>query len=132
VSLGVNESTTRRYLDLLTDLFMVRQLQPWHANLRKRQVKSPKVYLRNSGLLHQLLGAIAPDDAYFWATHQGAEIDLVLRVKGHLVGVECKRTDAPRMTPSMRIAVVYLGSQRYRISQEVEAVPFAEIHSVFQ
>ena len=106
-ALGVNVSTTRRHLDLLTDAFMIRQLQPYHANLRKRQVKAPKIYVRDSGLLHQLLGIntlkdllIHPkvgaswegfvieqilmtephDEAWFWATHQGAEIDLVLRL----------------------------------------------------
>jgi len=105
-AMGVSESTTRRYLDLLSDAFMVRQLQPWHANIRKRQVKSPKIYIHDTGLLHQLLGitnerdllthpkigaswegyvieevlsAVQPDDAWFWATHQGAEIDLLLR-----------------------------------------------------
>ncbi|VAW56414.1 Uncharacterized protein Rv2008c/MT2064, partial [hydrothermal vent metagenome] len=128
-AMGVSESTTRRYLDLLSDAFMVRQLQPWHANIRKRQVKSPKIYIHDTGLLHQLLGitnerdllthpkigaswegyvieevlsAVQPDDAWFWATHQGAEIDLLLRKHGQMVGVECKRTDAPRMTPSIR------------------------------
>lgn len=165
-ALGVSESTTRRHLDLLTDAFMVRQLQPWHANLRKRQVKAPKVYIRDSGLLHQLLdirterdllthlkvgasweghvleevlAAVQPDEAYFWATHQGAEIDLVLRKDGHLLGVECKRTDVPRLTPSMRIAledlrleqiaVVYPGSKRFPIAPTVEAVP---LHNVWQ
>lgn len=163
-AMGVSESTTRRYLDLLSDAFMVRQLQPWHANLRKRQVKSPKIYIRDSGLLHQLLGlgserdlmthpktgaswegyvieevlhAVRPDEAFFWATHQGAEIDLVLRVNGKLVGVECKRTDAPGMTPSIRIAledlkleaiaVIYPGSRRFSIAPGVEAVPLSEV-----
>lgn len=163
-AMGVSESTTRRYLDLLTDAFMVRQLQPWHANVRKRQVKAPKVYVRDSGLLHQLLGirsdrellthpkigaswegyvveevlaAVQPDEAYFWATHQGAEIDLVLRKDGRLSGVECKRTDAPRLTPSMRIAledlqleriaVVYPGSKRFPIASAVEAVPLHDV-----
>lgn len=163
-ALGVSESTTRRYLDLLTDAFMVRQLQPWHANVRKRQVKAPKIYLRDSGLLHQLLGiqtdrdllmhpkagaswegyvveevlaATRPDEAYFWATHQGAEIDLVLRKDGRLFGIECKRTDAPRLTPSMRIAlddlklesitVVYPGTKRFTIGATVEAVPLREV-----
>lgn len=143
---------------------MVRQLQPWHVNLRKRQVKSPKIYLRDSGLLHQLLGigsarelhlhpklraswegymleevlaAVQPDEAYFWATHRGAEIDLVLRVQGRLLGVECKRTDAPRMTASIqhalhdlgleRVAVVYPGVRRYPIASGVEAVPLHEV-----
>lgn len=159
-ALGVSERTTRRYLDLLTDALMVRQLQPWHANLRKRQVKAPKVYVRDSGLLHQLLGidsekaleshpklgaswegfvigqilALEPhDEACFWATHQGAEIDLILRRGDRLLGVECKRADAPRMTPSMRnaledlglerIAVVYPGERRYALHEQVEVVP---------
>jgi len=163
-AMGVSESTTRRYLDLLTDAFMVRQLQPWHANLRKRQVKAPKIYVRDSGVLHQLLGihtdrdllthpkcgaswegyvieevlaAVRPDEAYFWATHQGAEIDLVLRKDGRMFGVECKRTDTPRLTPSTRIAladlkleaiaVVYPGTQRFSIAPAVEAVPFREV-----
>jgi predicted AAA+ superfamily ATPase len=163
-AMGASESTMRRYLDLLTDAFMVRQLQPWHANIRKRQVKAPKIYIRDSGLLHQLLGirndlelqtnpklgaswegyvveevlaAVQPDEAYFWATHQGAEIDLVLRKDGRLFGVECKRTDAPRLTPSMRVAlddlqlerilVIYPGSKRYQIAPEIEAVPLQEV-----
>ena len=163
-ALGVSVPTIRRYLDLLTDAFMVRQLQPWHANVRKRQVKAPKIYLRDSGLLHQLLGIqtkkdllihpkvgaswegyvleevldiMQPDEACFWATHQGAEIDLVVRKDGKLSGIECKRTDAPKLTPSMRIAmndlhlnrivVVYPGIKRYSIAAEVEAVPLREI-----
>ena len=163
-TLGVSEATVRRYLDLLTDAFMVRQLQPWHANLRKRQVKSPKVYVRDSGLLHQLLGidtakalvshpklgaswegfvieqvlvAEPHDEAYFWATHQGAEIDLVLSRGGRLLGVECKRTDAPRLTPSIkialadldldRVAVVYPGERRYSLADRVEAVPVGDL-----
>jgi len=163
-ALGVNPSTTRRYVDLLTDALMVRQLQPWYANVGKRQVKSPKVYVRDSGLLHQLLGLgsekallghpkvgaswegfvleqvlarEAHDEAYFWATHQGAEIDLILSRGDRLMGVECKRADAPRMTPSMRvalsdlglerIAVIYPGSRRYQVAQGVEAVPLAAL-----
>jgi len=163
-TLGVSEATARRYLDLLTDAFMVRQLQPWRANLRKRQVKSPKVYVRDSGLLHQLLGidtakalvshpkigaswegfvieqvlvAEPHDEAFFWATHQGAEIDLVLSRGGRLLGVECKRTDAPRLTPSIkialadldldRVAVVYPGERRYPLADRVEAVPVSEL-----
>lgn len=159
-ALGVNPSTSRRYLDLLTDALVIRQLQPWHANLGKRQVRSPKVYVRDSGLLHQLLGlgtekelmghpklgaswegfvieqvlASEPhDDAWFWATHQGAEIDLLLRRGDRLLGVECKRADAPKLTPSIRIAledlglervaIVYPGAKRYSVSERIEAVP---------
>ena len=163
-ALGVSESTTRRYLHLLTDALMIRQLQPWHANLGKRQVKAPKVYVRDTGLLHHLLGIdtakallshpklgaswegfvieqilmMEPhDDAYFWATHQGAEIDLVLRRGNRLLGVECKRADAPRLTPSIRIAledlgleriaVIYPGNKRFPLSDNVEAIPLDDL-----
>lgn len=161
-ALGVSEPAVRRYLDVLSDAFMVRQLQPWQANIGKRQVKSPKVYIRDSGLFHRLLGldsmtalvnhpsvvaswegfvieqilAAEPhDEAFFWRTHQGAEIDLVLRQGDVLVGVECKRVDTPAMTPSIRhaledlrlerVAVVYPGDRRYWIADHVEAVPVA-------
>jgi uncharacterized protein len=159
-SLGVSEPTVRRYLDILTGVFMVRQLQPWQANLGKRQVKAPKIYFRDSGLLHQLLGIrsakellahpksgaswegyaleetiqmIEPDEAYFWGTHAGAEIDLVMVKDGRKLGVEYKREDAPRLTPSMRIAlddlkleriaVVYPGVRQYSLHDQVNAIP---------
>jgi len=146
-SLGVSQPTVRRYLDVLEGVFMMRQLQPWHANLKKRQVKSPKVYFRERDLLtHPKLGAswegyvieetlkaVRPDEAYFWATHGGAELDLLLLKDGRRVGVECKRVDAPRLTRSMRIAlsdlqlehliVVYPGEQSYPLSERVTAVP---------
>jgi predicted AAA+ superfamily ATPase len=161
-SLGVNESTVRRYLDWLTQTYMVRQLQPWHENLGKRQVKSPKVYFRDSGLLHTLMGIRSeadlvrhprmgaswegfaleqvlrlarPDDAYFWATHTGAELDLLMFKHGKRVGVEFKYMDAPRLTPSMRVAmtdlkldalyVVYPGDRRYVLAERIEAVPLS-------
>lgn len=157
---GASESTARRYLDLLSDAFMVRQLQPYFVNMRKRQVKSPKVYLRDTGLLHQFLGIATMkellthpkagaswegfvieqllktephDEAFFWATHQGAEIDLVLRRGGELFGVECKRSDAPRATASIsaalqdlglsRVALVYPGEKRFPVAERVEAIP---------
>ena len=163
-SLGVSEPTVRRYLDALTGLFMVRQLQPWHENLGKRQVKSPKIYVRDSGLLHQLLGIrtdkellshpkcgaswegyaveealkhFQPDEAYFWATHQGAELDLLLFKDGRRLGVEIKRMDAPTLTPSMRIAlenlrldrlvILYPGSTRYALAKRVEVLPLATL-----
>ena len=165
-ALGVSESTMRRHLDLLTDAFMIRQLQPWHANLSKRQVKSPKVYVRDSGLLHELLGVVTDkgllnhpkvgaswegfvieqvlmtephDEAFFWATHQGAEIDLILRQGDRLLGVECKRADVPRLTPSIRtalvdlglerVAVIYPGVKRYSLGDGVEAVPLHALGS---
>lgn len=163
-ALAINESTVRRYLDLMTGLFMVRQLPPWFENLGKRQVKAPKVYVRDTGLLHGLLGianqrdlehhpkvgaswegyaveeilkALRPDEAYYWATHQGAEIDLVLFKNGRRIGIECKRADAPALTPSMRIALadlkldelraVYPGEKRYPLAKKVEVVPLAQL-----
>ena len=162
-ALAVNESTVRRYLDLMTGVFMVRQLPPWFENLGKRQVKAPKIYVRDSGLLHTLLGvtsqhdlehhpkvgaswegyaveevlkALQPDEAYYWATYNGAEIDLILFKDGRRVGVECKRADAPALTPSMRIAladlkldqlsVVYPGEKKYSLANNVEVVPLAK------
>jgi predicted AAA+ superfamily ATPase len=163
-SLGVNESTVRRHLDWLTQTFMVRQLQPWFENLGKRQVKSPKVYFRDTGLLHELLGVTreaellahpksgasweafaleqtlriaAPDEAWFWATHAGAELDLLMIRNGRRVGVEFKRADAPRVTPSMRVAMqnlrldalyaVYPGERRYALAENIEAVPLTAL-----
>lgn len=163
-SLGVSEPTVRHYLDLLTWMFLVRQLPPWHANIGKRQVKSPKVFIRDTGLLHQLLGIRSeqdlfshpksgaswegyvieeivkhamPDETYFWATHGGAELDLLLIKDGKHIGVECKRMDAPRLTPSMRIAVgdlnlerllvVYPGQRRYALSDRILVVPSGDL-----
>jgi predicted AAA+ superfamily ATPase len=161
-ALEVGQSTARRYVDLLQDLFMVRQLQPWYVNLGKRQVKSPKIYLRDTGILHYLLGihteqelaihprngaswegyvieeiikAAKPDEIYFWATHSGAELDLLLLKDGKRIGVECKRMDAPRLTPSMRIAmqdlqltsllVFYPGPHPYSLGDKMRVVPLA-------
>ncbi len=163
-SLGVSEATCRRYLDLLTDALMIRQLQPWHANLKKRQVKSPKIYVRDVGLLHQLLGvesekalqdhpklgaswegfaieqvlSLEPyDEAYFWASYQGAEIDLILRRGDRLFGIECKRKDAPGLTPSIRtalddlklerVAILVPGTRRYSLNDQVEVVPLESL-----
>ncbi len=159
-SLAVSQPAVRRYLDLMTALFMVRQLAPWHENLAKRQIKSPKVYVRDSGLLHALLGVrderdlqrhpklgsswegyaieevlkqTEPDEAYFWGTHTGAELDLLLFKHGRRYGVEVKYQDAPKLTPSMRIAledlrldrltVLYPGTQTYDLTDRVTVVP---------
>ncbi len=146
---------------------MVRQLQPWHANIGKRQVKAPKIYFRDSGLLHTLMGVgshadllhhprlgaswegfaleqvlrlARPDAAHFWATHTGAELDLLMLKHGKRVGVEFKHVDAPSLTPSMRIAqadleldalyVVYPGDRRYALADRVEAVPLPQFAAV--
>jgi hypothetical protein len=166
-ALGVNEHAVRRYLDVMSGTYLVRQLQPWHENLSKRQYRSPKVYVRDSGLLHALLGVdtadgllghprlraswegfaleqclagVAGQDAYFWGTHAGAELDLLLVRRGRRVGVEFKYGDAPAMTRSLHVAledlgldrafVVYPGRQRYRVHDKVEVVPLAEAQRV--
>lgn len=163
-SLGVSEATVRRHLDWLAQAYLVRQLQPWHANLGKRQVKAPKVYLRDTGLLHELLGvadaaALArhpksgaswegfaldqvlrvarPDEAYFWATHAGAELDLLMIKDGRRVGVEFKLADAPRLTASAHIALrdleldrlylVHPAGRRYELTERIEAVPLSAL-----
>jgi uncharacterized protein len=162
-ALAVNESTVRRYLNLMAGVFMVRQLPPWFENLGKRQVKAPKVYVRDTGLLHSLLGIInrrdlenhpkvgaswegyaveevlksfRADEAYYWATYNGAELDLLLFKNGRRIGIECKRADAPALTPSMRTAladlrldhlyVLYPGDKTYTLGKNVEAVPLAK------
>lgn len=163
-SLAVSEPTVRRYLDALTDALVLRQLHPWHANIAKRQIRSPKVYVRDTGLLHRLLGI---DDhrallahpklgaswegfvieqllvrteargAWFWGTHGGGEIDLLLDHGGERIGVEIKRTDAPRMTPSIRnaiddlgldrVLVAHAGHVRFALAPGVEAISAAEL-----
>ena len=162
-SLGVSEPTVRRYLDLLTDLLLVRQLPPWQENLAKRQVRSPKVYVRDSGILHSLLGIkdqrdllthpkcggswegfviesvlsiVDPDASYFWSTHQGAELDLLLIVGSKRIGIEIKRADVPRVSRSMHIAledlhldhlaVIYPGTRQYPLGPKMTAVPFEQ------
>lgn len=131
-SMGLSDKTVRGYLDILTETFMIRQLQPWHENIGKRQVKSPKVYFRDSGILHSLLNlsdfhaltghpgvgaswegfaleqtlhVLKPPQAFFWATHSGVEIDLVFLHRGHRYGVEFKFSEAPQITKSMRMAL---------------------------
>jgi hypothetical protein len=165
-SLAVSEPTVRRWLDLLDATFIVRLLRPYHVNLAKRQVRSPKVYVRDSGLLHALLGlreaadldrhpkvgasfegfaleqvlaatGAAPDERWFWATHQGAELDLLLVRGRRRLGFEFKRASAPTLTKSMRIAlhdlgldrldVIYPGAEPYSLAERVRVVPVTGI-----
>jgi len=158
-SLGEAHTTARRHLDALSGALVVRVLEPWYANVGKRSVKSPKVYIRDSGLLHTLLGIgdrrqldghpvvggswegfiieqllaqLPKAKAYYWRTQAGAELDLLLFLKGQRIGVEIKRADAPTMTPSMgsaledlelhRLFVVYPGSVRYTLRPKVEVM----------
>ena len=135
-SIDVSESTVRRYIDALTDALVVRQLPPWFANISKRQVKSPRVYIRDSGLLHRLLGIatrvdlerspmlgaswegmileqllarFTPADPAYWSTHGGAELDLRLDIDGRILGFEIKRTTRPAASKSMHSALADLG-----------------------
>lgn len=134
-AMGLSDKTVRNYLDILAGTYMVRQLQPWFENLGKRQVKAPKVYFRDSGLLHhlldipthhhllghpkvgaswegfaleQVLRAFEPAQPYFWSTHSGAELDLIFMHRGRRLGFEIKFNEAPRATASMRTALADL------------------------
>ncbi|MBK8996148.1 MAG: ATP-binding protein [Myxococcales bacterium] len=153
---GMTENTVRSYLDVLTQTFMVRQLLPWHENLGKRQVKAPKIYLSDTGILHGLLGirtnaelerhpkvgaswegfaleqivtrlGLRPERCFFWSTHQGAELDLFVTVGGRRVGFEIKRTTTPRVSKSMRIAAADLRLDRlYAVYDGEESYPLGE------
>jgi len=164
-AMGVKQDTARHYLDILCGAFMVRQLPPWFENTGKRVVKASKIYLRDTGLLHALLGldtkeqllahprlgfswegfameeviraAQADRQAYFYRTHAGAEIDLLIMHRGKRYGFEFRFEDAPRPTRSMhqvtedlgleRIWVVYPGDRRYSVSERIELLPLNEI-----
>ncbi|MCC6242650.1 MAG: ATP-binding protein [Gemmatimonadaceae bacterium] len=163
---GVSDTTVRRYLETLEATFMVRLLRPYSANMGKRQVKAPKVYIADSGLLHTLLdidsadtlqrhpkvGAswegfmldtvvdllkARPEQCYFWATHGGAELDLLVTSGGMRRGFEFKRTSSPSMTPSMRSAmtdlaldrldVIHAGPETFPLAPRVRAVAAADV-----
>ncbi len=165
-SFGVSDMTVRRYLDLLAATFVVRVLPPWHENIGKRQVKSPKVYLADSGLLHALLNIPTREDltrhpkigasfegftiaavvdrlrarwseCFFWATHAGAELDLLVVRGRSRLGFEIKRTVAPAVTPSMRAAladlnlsrldVVHAGDRTYQMAPRIRAVALSRL-----
>lgn len=131
-SMSATDKTVRRYLDVLTGTYMVRQLQPWFANVAKRQVKAPKIYLRDTGILHALLGAatddtllsqprvgaswegfaieqilrvLRPSQAWFWGAHGGGEVDLLVMDNGRRLGFEMKFSEAPQVTRSMHNVV---------------------------
>ncbi|MBN1271849.1 MAG: ATP-binding protein, partial [Candidatus Aminicenantes bacterium] len=166
-SLGTSEKTARRYLDILSGAYMVRILPPWHENIRKRQVKAPKIYIRDSGILHallqintmadlqghpklgsswegfcveQLIGHMGRRDVYFWATHAGAELDLLVTVGGKRYGFEFKYADAPGPKRSMHIAiedlrlerlwVIYPGRHKYDINKNITVIPIENIPSL--
>jgi uncharacterized protein len=160
-SFGVSDTTVRSYLDQLTSALVVRQLLPWHENISKRQVKSPKVYIADSGIFHALLNlpepadvdahpkcgaswegfvidqlmrhlGARPEECFFWATHAGAELDLLIVRGRKRLGFEIKRTSAPKVTPSMRHAltdlkltqlnVIHAGDHTFPLAEEIRAV----------
>ncbi|MEK7468084.1 MAG: ATP-binding protein [Planctomycetota bacterium] len=163
-SLGASESSARRYLDLLTGAYVVRQLQPWFENVGKRLVKSPKIYVRDSGLLHallllrtatevashprhgaswegfvveQVLSLLGEREGWFYRTHAGAELDLLIVRGGKRFGFEIKLTDGPSMTKSMHVAhqdlklerlfVVYPGPKSWPMGKKTEAVSILDL-----
>lgn len=165
-SFGVADTTVRKYLDTLSAAMVVRLLMPWHENLAKRQVKSPKVYIRDTGLLHALLGqrtqpdleghpkagaswegfaldqvlrrtGALPEECHFWATHGGAELDLLIVRGRKRLGFEFKRTAAPSATTSMKIAladlrldrldVVHAGEGVYPLGARIRAVALEQL-----
>ncbi len=167
-SFGVADTTVRNYLDLLTSALVVFQLPPWHENISKRQVKSPKVYINDTGILHSLLNLIDFGDlethpkvgaswegfvinhiiriigadkreCFFWATHAGAELDLLIVRGRQRLGFEIKRTSAPRVTPSMRSAledlnlnkleIIYPGENSFLLDKKIRAVAFDNVLS---
>lgn len=166
-ALGISASSARNYVDALEQTFMVRRLQPWFLNTKKRLVKAPKVYLRDTGLLHamegigtmealsthpvigaswegfvveEVLSDFKPREAWYYATHNGAELDLFFLHKGKRIGVEIKRTTAPAMIRSMHIALedlqldklylVHAGDLRLKLAPKVEAVPLAQLRTL--
>ena len=166
-SLDLSDKTVRSYLDVLAGTFMIRQLQPWYENIGKRQVKAPKVYLRDSGLLHallhlpdsqtllgysrmgaswegfaieQVLQSVKPAQAFFWATHTGAEVDLFFISRGRRYGVECKFSETPKITKSMNQAleslnlshlwIIYPGEHSYPLSKKISVWPLKDIASL--
>lgn len=155
-SLGVSHTTLKRYIDLLSSTLIIRQLQPWYENIAKRQVKTPKLYFRDSGIFHQLLhvhslGALAhhpklgasfegfvieelikclalrEEECFFWKVHSGAELDLLVMYKGQRIGFEIKYTDKPVLTSSLRTAFDVLTLDKaYVIHNGTKTFPLAE------
>lgn len=166
-SLDLSDKTVRSYLDILVGTFMIRQLQPWYENISKRQVKAPKIYLRDPGLLHALLNlpdlqtlqgysrmgaswegfaieqalqSVKPAQAFFWATHTGAEVDLFFISRGRRYGIECKFSETPKITKSMNQAleslnlthlwIIYPGEHAYPLSKQITVWPLKDIVSL--
>ncbi len=166
-SLGRTRAAVGNHLDILEEAFVIRRLQPWFENIGKRQRKSPKLYIRDSGLLHALLGIrdeaglrlhpsagaswegfileqilahLRPDEAWFWQTQAGAELDLLAMAGGKRLGFEMKLSESPRTTKSMHVAmqdlrldhlyVIHPGELRFALHEDITALPAREIPSL--
>lgn len=168
-SLGVSQPTIKRYISYLSGSFMLRELKPWHENISKRQVKSPKIYYRDSGLLHYVLGIqqyvdifkhpkagasfegialeeiirqskVSNDSCYFWASHNKAELDLLILKNGKKFGFEFKLAEAPKATPSMKqicedlglesLRIIYPGSREYQVSDKIIITPLNQVKNL--
>ena len=168
-AMSLTDKTVRRYLDLLTGTYMVRQLQPWFENVAKRQVKAPKIYFRDTGLLHalldtpdegvllarphvgaswegfaieQILRAVRPSNAWFWAAHGGGELDLLVFDKGRRIGFEVKFNEAPEVTRTMRevvgvlsldhLFVICPGRDAYPVDARISVLPIRDVPGLRQ
>lgn len=166
---GMSDKVVRRYLDILTSTFVIKQLSPWWENISKRQVKSPKIYIEDTGLLHSLLGINThvdleshpkigaswegfamsvvldtihpePEEIFYWGTHSGAELDLLVFKDGRKIGFEFKRNSAPKLTRSMLIAikdlnlfnlyVIYAGDEIYQLASNIIAVGVTRLYEI--
>jgi len=164
-SMGISEPTVKRYLDILSGAYMVRQIQPWYENLQKRQVKAPKIFIRDSGLLHallslqgaeiqsnvklgaswegfvteQILNRMKTRDFYYWRTHAGLELDLMVMKNGKRLGFEIKYSETPKVTRSMRqiiedlkldcLFLVYQGKHEVKLEDKIQLLPVNNIVS---
>lgn len=165
-SMGVSEPTVKKYLDILSGTYLVRQIQPWHENLKKRQVKAPKIYIRDSGILHallslpnsevqnhvkvgaswegfiieQILQKMNTRDYYYWRTHTGIELDLLVFKNGKRHGFEIKYSDKPQVTRSMRQAIsdlkldvlylIYQGKHRLDLEEKIKLLPVSQLTAI--
>ena len=162
-SLGISEPTVKSWLDILTGAYMVRQVQPWYENLQKRQVKAPKIFIRDSGLLHallsmqnteiqtspklgaswegfvieQIINQLKTRDYYYWRTHAGLELDLLVMKNGKRLGFEIKYSETPKVTRSMRqiiedlkldqFFIVYQGKHRLLMEDKIQLLPVNDL-----
>lgn len=170
-SLGLSDVSVRRYLDMLSDALVIRLVQPWYANIKKRQVKSPRICFRDVGLLHSLLGISSMENllshpkagaswegfvmeqiidlfrlrdhqVFFWRTHTGAEIDMIVQCGTKLIGIEIKRTSSPSVTKSIRsaladleltaVSIVHAGKDSYPLTGKVRAVSAHKLQTELQ